>query len=223
MKTMILHELVNDIYPDWRVTNEFPSGLSHVKTSGTARIVSWTWDGDGIRRARLCQLDVPEKFSAETLVVYPNELCEAPIFGCEYLRIGGKKFFGGIDFHPLSQEKEYLDQYIEYYLGDFPCTSAETSKFYDLSTYFSRKFWFKKDPCDFYGEFQRQTREYLIRYRELLEESEPTHSMWGLHKKYDTHMGDHDPAHGILKAYFSEEFANFYIRNFLFNLMDEEP
>ena len=222
MMTMILNELVGDIFQDWRVTNEFPSGLSHIETSGNASIVSWTWDGDDIRRARLCQLVVPDKFTAETLVIYPEEFCEAPIFGCEYLRIGNKKFFGGIDFHPLSQAETYLREYIDNYLDDMPDTSAEASKFYDLSTYFSKKFWLEKKDYDFYNLFCSTTHEYLIRYKQLLEEAEPTHSMWGLHKKYDTHMGENDPAHGILKAYFSEEFANFYIEKFLFNLMAEK-
>lgn len=219
---MNLNELVVDVFQDWRVMNELPSGLSHIETSGAAKIVSWTWDGEGIRRARLCQLTIPEKFTAETLVIYPAEFCEAPIFGCEYLRIGGKKFFGGIDFHPLSQSETYLREYIDNYLNDMPDTEAETSKFYDLSTYFSKKFWFLKKGYDFYNLFFSTTYEYLIRYKQLLQEAEPTHSMWGLHRKYDLHMGEHDPAHGILKAYFSEEFANFYIRKFLFNLMDEK-
>ena len=33
---------------------------------------------------------------------------------------------------------------------------------------------------------------------------------------YDTHMAVNDPARGILKAYFSSEFADHYIHNFLF-------
>jgi hypothetical protein len=218
---MNLNELIIDIFPDWRVTNELPSGLSHIETSGDAEIKSWTWDGDNVRRVRLCQFSVPGKFFAETLVIYPEEFCEAPIFGCEYLRIGGIKFFGGIDFHPLSQAETYLREYIDNYLDDMPDTSAETSKFYDLSTYFSKKFWLKTHSEDFYEEFYKQTGEYLIRYKQLLEEAEPTHSMWGLHKKYDLHMGTHDPARGILKAYFSKEFSDFYIEKFLFNLMSE--
>jgi hypothetical protein len=133
-----------------------------------------------------------------------------------------EKYFGGIDFHPLAQTDEYLREYIDNYLDDMPDTEAETSKFYDLKQYFSQKFWFKKKGYDFYNNFYSTAEEYLVRYKLLLEEMEPTHSMLGLHKKYDLHMGDHDPAHGILKAYFSEKFADFYIRKFLFNLMDED-
>lgn len=222
MTLMILNQVISNVFPDWRMTNEFPSGLSHIEELNNAKIISRTWDGDGIRRARLCQLSIPEKFHAETLVIYPWEMSEAPIFGCEYLRIGGKKYFGGIDFHPLAQTDEYLREYIDNYLDDMPDTEAETSKFYDLKQYFSQKFWFKKKGYDFYNYFYSTAEEYLVRYKQLLEEMEPTHSMLGLHRKYDLHMGDHDPAHGILKAYFSEEFANFYIRKFLFNLMDED-
>lgn len=222
MTLMILNQSIANIFPDWRETNEFPSGLKTTQRSGSTQIVSRVWDGEGIRRARLCQLSVPDKFYAETLVIYPDEMTDAPIFGCEYLRIGGKKYFGAIDFHPLSQAEEYLREYIDNYLGDFPDTSAEVSKFYDLDCYFSKKFWFEKRGYDFYNYFYSSVEEYLIRYRDLLCKAKPTHSVIGLHKKYDLHMGENDPAHGILKAYFSKEFADFYIREFLFNLMGED-
>jgi len=39
----------------------------------------------------------------------------------------------------------------------------------------------------------------------------------GFHIDYDSHMSANDPAHGILKSYYSQEFADNYINDFLFN------
>jgi hypothetical protein len=38
------------------------------------------------------------------------------------------------------------------------------------------------------------------------------------HLDYDVHMAAKDPAHGILKSYYSEKFATDYIHTFLFDL-----
>jgi 15,16-dihydrobiliverdin:ferredoxin oxidoreductase len=171
------------------------------------------------RRARLCQLQCKDKFTAETFVLYPSPRTDAPIFGCEYLAIGDKKFFGGVDFHPLSTSIGYREKYIERFLGDFPDTTLEESKFYDLSTYFSNKFWVVKSDKDMYLEFLEKSFVYLERYKQMLASADITEGPnLVLHAKYDTHMAKNDPARGILKAYFSEEFAENYIYNFLFDL-----
>lgn len=214
---MSLIDCVYQRFPDLEI-GELPEGLSFQQSKGDVSITSWSWRGPGIRRARLCDLQVPGKFTAETLVIYPDSDSDAPIFGTEYLRIGGKKFFGGIDFHPLSQDRDYLEKYISGYLEDFPDTSAKDSKFYDLGTYFSGKFWLKKSDADFYDEYTYWTLRFLTRYKKLLDEKTVTSDVLHLHRKYDLHMGENDPAHGILKAYFSKEFADFYVQEFLFDL-----
>jgi hypothetical protein len=221
---MVLDELVSELFRDWSRSDTLPDWLGDLEVSGNAQIKSTAWEGESIRRARLCQLSVPEKFSAETLVIYPSTSSDSPVFGCEYLRIGGKKFFGGVDFHPLCQSKPYLQRYIERYLGDLPETSIQNSKFYDLRTYFSKRFWMRKDRSDFYGDFLDRTKDFLVRYRLLLSESDGllfVPSALESQRNYDLHMGLNDPAQGILKAYFSESFAELYIRQFLFDLIND--
>ena len=205
------------IFPEWEENNVLPTGLSHVETSGSATITSYTWSGEHIRRARLCELDVPGKFTAETIVIYPNWDTMTPIFGTEYISIANKKFFGAIDFHPLAQNESYIKEYIDEYLYDFPARSVEDSKFYDLSTYFSSKFWIKKSEVDFRDEYVDWVDRYMSRYRLALAEGGPGFDSHQAHINYDKHMAEKDPAHGILKSYFSAEFADFYVQKFLFD------
>jgi hypothetical protein len=176
------------------------------------------WRGDFINRARLCVLDIPGKFTAETLVIYPPHKSNLPILGTEYISIADKKFFGAIDFHPLSSTEDYEDKYIHEYLYDLPDRSVEISKFYDLSKFFSSKFWINKSSSDFYHEYQKICDKFLNRYKLALEDNadDLIYDNFSSHVNYDEHMGSNDPAHGILKAYFSESFADFYINNFLF-------
>ena len=214
---MSLLRSIRMTFPEWKEDNLLPPGLSHVEVSGNATITSYTWSGENIRRARLCVLNVPEKFAAETIVIYPHWSTMTPIFGTEYISIANKKFFGAIDFHPLSQDETYIKEYIDEYLYDFPVRNVEDSKFYDLSTYFSSKFWIKKSEADFRNEYMDWTDKYLSRYRMALDGGESWFDSCQAHIDYDKHMAEKDPAHGILKSYFSSEFADFYIQKFLFD------
>lgn len=215
---MSLLRSVRMSFPEWEGSHILlPEGLSCVVVSGNATIRSYAWSGKNIRRARLCELNVPGKFTAETLVIYPNWATMTPIFGTEYISIADRKFFGAIDFHPLAQDETYTKNYVDEYLYDFPHRSVEDSKFYDLSTYFSSKFWIKKSTTDFHQEYMDWVDRYMSRYRMALEGGESWFDNRQAHNDYDKHMAENDPAHGILKSYFSEEFANFYVQNFLFD------
>lgn len=206
-------------FPEWEQDSSLlPESLAPEKTEGDAVLRSYVWSGETIRRARLCEFEVPGKFTAETLVVYPSLETMTPIFGTEYITIANKKFFGAIDFHPLSQDPSYTGKYIDEYLYDFPLRTAERSKFYDLSTYFSSRFWIKKSDADFHDEYIDWTDRYLGRYRMALMDGEIGESNKDFHVAYDKHMAENDPAHGILKSYFSAEFADFYVKEFLFDL-----
>lgn len=217
---MSLCRSIRMTFPEWEETNSLPEGLDHLVEKDGAEIRSYTWSGEIIRRARLCELVVPRKFTAQTLVIYPHWETETPIFGTEYITIANKKFFGATDFHPLSQDESYIKRQIDEYLYDFPERTTEESKFYDLSTFFSSRFWVRKSETDFSDEYVDWTDRYMGRYRMALMNGTLGRSNQHAHAAYDTHMAANDPAHGILKAYFSQEFADFYVNKFLFDLSD---
>jgi hypothetical protein len=212
----MLNYILDEIF-DLKKIN-LPTWLDETIENKTAIINSYAWTADRCRRIRLCKLNIKEKFTAETLVIYPEYCYETPIFGTEYIRIGTKKYFGAIDFHPVRNDTEYEQHYILNYLGEFPNRDQENSKFYDLTKYFSNKFWTSKRDYDFYEEYIEITKKYLKQYKLCLDETDEGPVDKQFHQDYDTHMSANDPAHGILKAYYSEQFATDYIHTFLFNL-----
>ena len=220
MSKMTLVQSVRTIFPEWEETNKLPEGLEHLTVSQGSEIRSYVWRGESIRRARVCELNIPGKFTAETLVIYPDWHTQTPILGTEYITIADRKFFGAIDFHPLLQTPEYSEKWIEEYLYDFPERETETSKFYDISKYFSSKFWMKKSESDFSTKYSDWADRYMGRYQMALMGGELGESNWRLHADYDKHMALNDPAHGILKSYFGSEFADFYVHKFLFDLSE---
>ncbi len=183
---------------------------SRIDESGPARIESiWLRAPErGIGYARGCILTVPGKFFAETLLIYPAEGRDFPIFGSEYIGMG-KKFFGAMDFHPPSGD----NRPVEMFFPDFPHRKIENSKHYDLNTYFSTKLWHERSETPFYERFEAEARARATSYVSRL----PFETGYTpCFRPFDRYMALHDPAHGILRSYFGSEFANDYIKGFLF-------
>jgi hypothetical protein len=197
-----------------------PTWLNPIIEDKNSCIKSYVWKTDKIRRIRLCELQIRGKFVAESLVIYPEFNYEAPIFGTEYVKCGNVKYFGTIDFHPLKPSNEYQQQYIMPYLGDQKDRIKNKSKIYDLDTYFSKKLWIKTDREDFYSEYIDKLELYLSRYKNCIKKCGQS-SAHIYQTNYDNHLSYTDPAYGIIKSYYTKEFARRYINNFLFDLSQE--
>ena len=175
----------------------------------TLRSRSFPDPSRGIFLSRECVLDVPGKFFAETLLVYPQTNEIFPIFGSEYIRMG-RGCFGAVDFHPVQAENNQIPPHFDH----FPLRTVARSPHYDLDRHFSPVLWHHKSPNDFYEEFASTASTRLRHYLEVLPPSTPPEP--GRFSSFDTYMALNDPARGILKAHFGAEFADDYIRSFLF-------
>lgn len=195
-----------------------PKWLDKNIETDNSSIKSYLWKSNKIRRIRFCELNVGNKFFAESLVIYPEFDYETPILGTEYLNCSNKKYFGTIDFHPLKNDKNYLETYVQKYLAAFPDRTKNESKIYNLEKYFSKKLWLKSFDTCFYKEYLVQLDNYIKKYKVCLEDSKQTSSNYLYHKEYDHHLSCTDPAYGILKAHYNKEFAEDYIYKFLFDL-----
>lgn len=196
---------------------DLPSWLNAEIKDENSVIKSYVWRTEKLRRIRLCELNIKDKFIAESLVIYPDFQYINPIFGTEFVSCSNKKYFGTIDFHPLKMGEEYENSYINPYLNDQPDRVKNVSKIYDLDTYFSKKLWLKSADENFYTEYLDKLSLYLERYDLCIKKCgmEPSHIY---QKGYDYHLSYTDPAYGILKSYYDKEFARKYINNFLFDL-----
>ncbi len=208
LKNITLNEIVGEFF-DLEEKN-LPEWLDSEITSKSAILKSYLWTSGIFTRIRLCELKIENKFEAQTLVIYPDSNYDYPIFGTEYVNISNKKYLAAIDFHPVSSNKDYLTS-----LKEFPNLELNSSRFYNLSEFFSNKMWIKKDKKDFYDEYVIWVRKYLQKYLNINKLPIPVLES---QKKYNYHMASNDPAFGILKSYFGKEFSTRYINDFLFSL-----
>lgn len=206
-----LNQILNQFF-DLKQLN-LPIQFSNSIQKGEATLSSYLWTTKFCRKVRLCELKVSNRFYAESLVIYPDFCYETPVFGTEYLKIGDKKYFGAIDFHPISKSIEYLT-----FLEMFPNKTIDNSCFYDLEHFFSPNLWLHKRQEDFYNEYQIMVKCFLHQYQKCLSSSQKvTKTYKNGQMQYNEHMAANDPAFGILKSYFGKQFAEEYIHNFLFS------
>lgn len=183
---------------------------TRIDSSGPARIESVALRAPerGISYSRGCILTVPGKFFAETLLVYPAEGRDFPIFGSEYIEMTNR-YFGATDFHPPNRKNDLVDAIF----SGFPDRIVQSSRHYDLDGYFSTKLWHKRDKKPFYDEFKDICTSRLRYYMDNLQSvTQETKNF----SDFDAYMAENDPAHGILKSYFGSDFANDYIKEYLF-------
>ena len=204
---------MNNNHPLHEFFNLQTVSCSNLSPSNDIHLKSTIFDSDRCHKIRFCEFGVKNKFYAESLVIYPNFCYETPIFGTEYINFGSKKYFAAIDFHPITESNSYLS-----YMDMFPDKKPIKSKFYDLSKFFSEKLWVRKKSHDFYNEYQIMLKCFLYQYKKCLyAEKEKVVSFEKNHAEYNFHMKNKDPALGILKSYFGENFAKEYIDDFLFS------
>lgn len=185
-----------------------------LKEKGPATLISTAWEGEksGFYRARTCIFEAKDKFRAETLVIYPCVGHFLPVFGCEYIELP-KKSLAVIDFHPIEKNLSPIMEVLSLQ----PDRIVEKSVHYDLQEFFSPKMWHERGGKEVYLNFQTACEVYIHQYYTLLQGNSPLNVDYpSTHKKYNGYMGANDPAHGILKGYFDQEFADDYIREFLF-------
>lgn len=185
-----------------------------------ARLTSFAWRGElaGFYRARLCIFEAEKKFRAETLVIYPSVGHFLPIFGSEYIELPTKSL-AVVDFHPVNGNFSPIG----HYLSSEPDRTIENSAHYDLNGFFSPKMWHKRGGKEVYEGYKGACERYLGAYFAMLKSNPRGSADYpSSHSLYNQYMAAHDPARGILKAYFGSDFADEYIRQFLFGQKGSE-
>ncbi len=192
---------------------QLPLWLKSSIKNNSVELKSYLWSSSLCDKIRLSELCIQNKFYAESLVIYPKKGSKAPIFGTEYLRVSDKKYFGVIDFHPVTDDCNYTQ-----FLNMFSEIKHHKSKLYDFDKFFSKKMWMRRDNKDFYNNYQIMVKCFLHQYKKCISSYELMSKTTELnHLEYNHYMSTNDPAYGILKSYFDHSFAEKYITEFLFS------
>ena len=191
-------------------------------------IRSWLWDVPGFRRWRVTRMDAGNKLQVLNSVAYPEYKNDQPILGIDLLWFGVKhKLVAVLDFQPLIQNDEY---FLKYYKGleslkaSFPIFNNKSTKnIYDLNKYFSPWVLFYSGDVDSIEDSLTNIfYDFLQHYWQINQTAYPMSfalnpsKVKELHVGYDLYNSERDPAHGLFKSYFGQEWADEFVNNFLF-------
>tara|TARA_Y100001968_G_scaffold1655_1_gene1403 strand:- start:7736 stop:8455 length:720 start_codon:yes stop_codon:yes gene_type:complete len=191
-------------------------------------IKSWLWSVPGFRRWRVTRLDAGESLQVLNSVAYPDLNNDQPILGLDLLWFGkNSKLVAVMDFQPLVQDEIYLDRYfngLKLLRNRYPqLSNKQIMRAFDPNQYFSPwLLFFRGDLEESEGLLANAFNDFLYKYGELSDLSKHSRPLiqssevLKLQNAYDKYGSEKDPAHGLFKSYFGEEWTNKYLYEFLF-------
>ena len=196
--------------------------------NGEDLIRSWLWKVPGFRRWRVTRLDAGNRLQVINSVAYPQYTNDQPLMGIDILWFGrNSKLVAVLDFQPLSQDPVYLDRYcssLKLIRKNFPqLSNNQQMRSFDPNKYFSPWLIFCRGGLD---ELQESLPEafniFLDRYWDLKNISSNNYSKISVDEverlqiDYDYYSMQRDPAHGLFASYFGKQWADRFLREFLF-------
>ncbi|CAM9517808.1 unnamed protein product [Scytosiphon promiscuus] len=197
-----------------------------------ARMLSMSFASPEVRKVRLTYFDAGDKVQVLNAVIYPNPSLDMPLLGIDLISFGGKHL-AGIDFQPLYDDDSCRSRYTDKLTpikAKYPEFAQKMSpRFYDSARFFSEEMLFGRyeDETIVGEKLYPAFDEYLSLYiSELLQASaaggdsspEARARILDRHRAYDQYNAERDPAHGLFRNYFGEDYSEDFMDNFLFEL-----
>ncbi|WP_036919800.1 MULTISPECIES: 15,16-dihydrobiliverdin:ferredoxin oxidoreductase [unclassified Prochlorococcus] len=208
-----------------KVKPEFDECLSR---KNDCVLKSYLWDVPGFRRWRITRMDAGEKLQVLNSVAYPNYVDDKPILGIDIIWFGVKgKLVAVLDFQPLIQNEKYFLKYFQG-LKDLSnrykeFNNQENMHIYDSTYYFSPwVLFYSGNGSNLSQPITNILDEFLQKYWEIDSNNDLEYikispiEVKKLQIEYDIYSAEKDPAHGLFKSYFGEEWADDFMHNFLF-------
>lgn len=89
---MNVRDILFKVYPNL-VEVDLPTWLDKEVKDNNSSIKSYVWRTDKLRRVRLCELNIKDKFIAESLVMYPDFQYINPILVLSMFHVPIKSFW----------------------------------------------------------------------------------------------------------------------------------
>jgi phycoerythrobilin:ferredoxin oxidoreductase len=182
-----------------------------------------------LRQIRAAHVQGGKSLQVLNFVIFPDLNYDLPFFGADLVTLPGGHLIA-IDMQPLFHTPEYqerysaplmptFDRYQEFlpWGGDFP---EEAQKFFSPAFLWTRPQATEAVETHVMGAF----KEYLQMYVDFVERAEPIADPAKLaqiqrsHLDYVRYRAEKDPARGMLKRFYGEEWTEEYIHGFLFDL-----
>ena len=141
-------------------------------------------------------------------ILYPKTGSNLPCFGMDLMGFNEKKVIIVFDFqHPV---ENYL-----YSVEGLP-KAEKDYRFFEKGNHFSENIFVRYCKMEEVNAFVSTFKEYLTKYKDMLELEKPTGNDTSFYEDFDAYMTRLDPVSGFLTGKFGKERADSLVNNFLF-------
>ena len=141
-------------------------------------------------------------------ILYPKTGSNLPCFGMDLMGFNEKKVIIVFDFqHPV---ENYL-----YSVEGLP-KAEKDYRFFEKGNHFSENIFVRYCKMEEVNAFISTFKEYLTKYKDMLELEKPTGNDTSFYEDFDAYMTRLDPVSGFLTGKFGKEKADSLVNDFLF-------
>ena len=141
-------------------------------------------------------------------ILYPKTGSNLPCFGMDLMGFNEKKVIIVFDFqHPV---ENYL-----YSVDGLP-KAEKDYRFFEKGNHFSENIFVRYCKMEEVNAFVSTFKEYLTKYKDMLELEKPTGNDTSFYEDFDAYMTRLDPVSGFLTGKFGKERADSLVNDFLF-------
>tara|TARA_A100001011_G_scaffold7711_1_gene8858 strand:+ start:16124 stop:16759 length:636 start_codon:yes stop_codon:yes gene_type:complete len=141
-------------------------------------------------------------------IIYPKTGSNLPCFGMDLMKFSENKVIIVFDFqHP---KENYL-----YSVDSLPKDDGKY-RFFEMGNHFSENIYVRYCNSDQVNDYLTMFNTYLIWYKHILDEANPTGTDTTVYKDFDSYMTKLDPVRGYLKGKFGQEKSESFVSEFLF-------
>ena len=153
-------------------------------------------------------------------IVYPKTGEDMPCLGMDLMCFFEKKVIIVFDFQHPTPHKDFNHPFILYLLSDMVDNTNKDIRFFEPGNHFSRYIYVRQCTVDDIPSHLNSFKRYVRAYEEYLNFAKPIGKDESIYKEFDKYMLELDPVAGFMSNKFGKEFADTYVRDFLFSYAD---
>ena len=142
-------------------------------------------------------------------IIYPKTVSNLPCFGMDLMGFFEKKVIVVFDFQHPTENYLFSVDGLPKGKGDY--------RFFEPGNHFSENIYIQYCTMSEVDDYLGMFTEYLLKYKEMVDEAKPTGMDTSVYKDFDTYMTKLDPVKGYLSGKFGAEKSESLVNDFLFS------
>ena len=195
----VLHDTIS-------LYNEVGSVWAQWEGKGTS-LTAKTYTNENIIKSREVEI-WNETSCIYNNIIYPKTGSNLPCFGMDLMGFNENRVIIVFDYqHPV---ENYL-----FSVEGLP-KAEKDYRFFEMGNHFSENIFVRYCKMEEVNAYLSTFKEYLTKYKDMLELEKPTGTDTSEYKDFDAYMTRLDPVSGYLKGKFGEDKAESLVNDFLF-------